>query len=450
MLPETRYALCGDAHIAYQVVGKGPLDLLELSNGTNISIDETNEEPHWERYVRRLASFSRLIRFDMRGVGLSDPLSPSEAPTLESTVDDALGVLEAAGAERVAVLGAGFGGAVGILMAATHPDRVQALVLVNSTARWLRDDDYPFGIPAEDVFQWAEAIQDTTGNFEMPEELNDAVLYAVSLASDQGFRQWWARASRRGAGPAAARALAELYNRVDVRSALTSVGAPTLVVHRREQILLPIGHAEYLADHLPNVTFVSVPGSDTLPFSGDIDELIDPMEEFLTGERPVRLPERVLATIMLSDIVGSTERVAELGDRRWRDLLVHHDAMVQRQIQRFRGRLIKHTGDGVLGTFDGPARAISCARSIVEGARQLGIMVRVGLHSGEVEVLDDDVGGIAVHIASRVSDLAGPGQILVSRTVNDLVAGSGIEFSDRGEHELKGVPGTWRLFAVGG
>jgi pimeloyl-ACP methyl ester carboxylesterase len=328
VLPETHYARVGDAHIAYQVIGQGPLDLLELSNGTNISIDETNEEPHWERYVHRLASFSRLIRFDMRGIGLSDPLSPSEAPTLESTVDSALAVLDAAGTARVAVLGPGFGGAVAVLLAATHPDRVQAVVLVNSTAKWLRDDEYPYGFRAEDISEWAAGVQDTTGNVEVPEELNDAVLYAPSLASDQEFRQWWSRASRRGAGPTAARALSELYNRIDVRSALGSVGAPTLVVHRREQLLLPFGHAQYLADHLPNGTLVSLPGSDTLPYSGDINELIEPIEEFLTGERPLSMPERVLVTVMFSDIVGSTEQLADLGDRRWRDLLARHDAMV--------------------------------------------------------------------------------------------------------------------------
>lgn len=448
MLPETHYARRGDAHIAYQVSGDSPLDLLELPNGTNISIDETPEEPHWERYVRRLASFSRLIRFDMRGVGLSDPLSPAESPTLESTVDDALAVLDAAGVESVALLGPGYGGAVGILMAATHPDRVKALVLVNSTARWTRTEDYPYGYRPEDITQWSEATRDTTGTHELPEELNDAVLFAPSLAPDPGFRQWWSRASRRGAGPATARALAELYNNLDVRAALSSVAVPTLVVHRRQQSMLPIGHAQYLADHLPDAHFVPLPGSDTLQYSGDIDQLLEPVEEFLTGERQASQPDRVLATIMFSDIVGSTEQVAELGDRRWHDVLVRHDAMVERQVERFHGRLVKHIGDGALATFDGPARAISCARSMVEGASQLGIKVRVGLHSGEVEVLEDDVAGIAVHIASRVADLAGSGEVLVSRTVGDLVAGSGIEFSDRGEHELKGVPGTWRVLQV--
>jgi pimeloyl-ACP methyl ester carboxylesterase/class 3 adenylate cyclase len=448
MSVQIRYARSGDAHIAYEVEGEAPLDLLELSNGTNISIDETEEEPHWERYVHRLASFSRLIRFDMRGVGLSDPLSPSEAPTLESMIEDALAVLDAAGAERVAVLGPGFGGAAGILLAATHPERVKALVLVNSTARWLQDDDYPHGFPAEAVAQWSEATIDTSGASELPEELNDAVLYAASLASDPAFRPWWSRASRRGASPAAARALSELYTRVDVRSALSSVSVPTLVVHRREQVLLPMGHARYLADHISGAELVTLPGADSLPFAGDIDELIDPIEQFLTGERQVNPANRVLATIMFTDIVGSTEQVAQLGDRRWDEVLTRHDSMVHRQIERFRGRLVKRTGDGVLLTFDGPARAISCAISIVAGARQLGIMLRVGVHSGEIEVRDGDIGGIAVHIASRVADAAEPGEVFVSRTVTELVAGSGIAFADRGVHSLRGVPGQWQLLAV--
>lgn len=442
------YAPSGDGFVAYQIEGNGPLDLLELSNGTNISIDETAEEPHWDRYVQRLASFSRLIRFDLRGVGLSDPLSPSEAPTLESTVRDALAVLDTAGADRVAVLGSGFGGAAGILLGATHPERVRALVLVNSTARWLMDDDYPFGFSAEDVAQWSKATIDPTGASVVPEELNDTVLYAASLAPDPSFRQWWTRASRRGASPAAARALSSLYTGVDVRSALSSISVPTLVMHRTEQVLLSIGHAQYLADHISGAKFVTLPGVDTLPFSGDIDELVDPIEEFLTGEhRPIPI-DRVLATIVFTDIVRSTEQLAELGDRRWHEVLVRHDAMLQRQVERFRGRLVKRTGDGAIITFDGPARAISCANSIVAGARQLGIVLRVGIHSGEIELLGDDIGGIAVHTAARVVDLAGPGEVLASRTVSDLVAGSGIEFEDRGVRSLRGVPGKWQLVAV--
>ncbi len=448
MSAETRYAQNGDVHLAFQVEGKGPLEVLELSNGTNISIDETSEEPHWERYVQRLTTFSRLIRFDLRGVGLSDPLSMSETPTLESTVDDALAVLDAAGATRVALFGPAFGGAVAMMLAATHPQLVSSLVLINSTARWLSDHDYPFGFDAEAVAQWSEATIDTTGTSTLPEQLNDAVIYAASLADDPGFRQWWARAARRGASPAAARALSRLYTHLDVRAVLPAISVPTLVVHRTDQFLLPISHARYLADHIRGAKLVTLPGRDSLPYSGDIEELIGPIEEFLTGERQVRSVDRVLATIMFSDIVGSTQQVAELGDRRWQEIVSRHDAMVQRQIERFRGKLIKQTGDGVLATFDAPARAISCASAIVAGGRQLGITLRVGLHSGEVGVVGADITGIAVHTASRVADLADPDEILVSRTVTDLVAGSGIKFEDRGTHALRGVPGDWQLFAA--
>ena len=449
--PATCYARTEDgAHIAYQVLGEGPLDILELSNGTNISIDETSEEPHWERYVSRLASFCRLIRSDMRGVGLSDPLAPSDEPTLESAVDDVLAVLDAAGADRVAVLGPALGGAIGLLLAATHPQRVRALILVNATARWIRGEDYPYGFTAEEVVQWTEAVTDVSGASEIPEELNDAVLYAKSLASDATFRQWWSRASKRGASPAAARALSRMYRQVDVRSLLPAVSVPTLVLHRSEQALLPAGHARFLADHIPGAKLVELPGTDTLPFSGDIDALLDPIEEFLTGRHRAATIDRVLATVMFIDIVGSTKQLAELGDRRWSELLQNHDSMVKRQVDRFRGRLIKRIGDGTLMTFDGPARAIACAGALVSGAQQLRIDLRAGLHTGEIQLLSDDIGGIAVNIAARVADAAGSGEVLVSRTVTDLVAGSGIDFEDRGERELKGVPGTWKLFAVRG
>jgi class 3 adenylate cyclase/esterase/lipase len=448
-VPAIAYARAEDgAHIAYQVLGHAPLDLLELSNGTNISIDETSEEPHWVRYVSRLASFSRLIRSDMRGVGLSDPRSPAEEPTLESAVRDVVAVLDTVGADRVAVLGPGLGGAIGLLLSATYPQRVRALVLVNATARWVRDDDYPYGYRAKDVARWTEAVTDATGASELPEQLNDAVLYAKSLASDTMFREWWSRAAKRGASPTAARAFARMYRHVDVRAILPAISVPTLILHRRDQAMLEMGHARYLADHIDGSTLVELPGVDTLPFAGDIDDLIDPIEEFLTGGHGTGSADRVLATVMFIDIVGSTSQLAELGDRRWHDLLRNHNSMVTRQVERFRGRLVKHIGDGTLMTFDGPARAIACAQSVVSGAQQLGIDLRAGLHTGEIELLDDDIGGIAVHIAARVVDLGGANEILVSRTVTDLVAGSGMEFEDRGEHVLKGVPGSWRLFAV--
>jgi class 3 adenylate cyclase len=447
--PAITYAQVEDgSYIAYQVLGDAQLDILDLPNGTNISIDETSEEPHWERYVTRLASFSRLIRTDMRGVGLSDPRSSSEEPTLESAVRDAVAVLDAAEADHVAVLGPGLGGAIGMLLAAMHPERVRALILVNTTARWIRGEDYPHGFPARIVTDWTDAVTDPSGASEVPEGQNDADLYAKSLATDATFLQWWSRASKRGASPAAARALARMYLHVDVRSILPAISVPTLILHRSNQFMLPMGHAQYLAEHIEGASLVELPGEDTLAFAGNIDELVDPIEEFLTGGHTTGPADRVLATVMFIDIVGSTRKLAEQGDRRWNDLLQNHNAMVQRQVERFRGRLVKRIGDGTLMTFDGPARAIACARSIVGGAQQLGVDLRAGLHTGEIELLDDDIGGIAVHIAARVVDQGGANEILVSRTVTDLVAGSDIEFEDRGEHELKGVPGSWRLFAV--
>lgn len=444
----TRYARSHDAHLAYQVEGAGDPPILELSNGTNLSIDETADEPHWERYVARLAALGCLVRFDLRGVGLSDPLPASHTVTLESTVEDALAVMDDAGIEQAVVVGSGFGGAVGVMLAAGHPERVRSLVLLNATARFLRDDDYPHGFPAEMVWQWSEAITDTTGTADVPEELNDAVLYAPSLADDPDFRRWWSRASQRGASPTAARALARLYNQTDVRAVLPHLSVPTLIVQRRDVFILPVGHARYLADHIPGAELVVVPGADALPFAGDLDDLLGPVEEFLTGERHRPDPERVLATVLFTDIVGSTDHVVELGDRRWRETLLRHDAMVQRQLERFRGRLVKRTGDGSLATFDGPARAIDAAAAMVAGARQLGLVLRTGVHCGEVELLGEDIGGIAVHIAARVAALAGPGEVLVSRTVRDLVAGSGIRFEARGTHLLRGVPGDWELYAA--
>ena len=447
--PTTSYARTEDgAHIAYQVLGSGPPDVLELSNGTNISIDETLEEPHWDRYISRLASFCRLIRSDLRGVGLSDPLSPTDQPTLESAVRDALAVLDTVGADRVVVLGPGFGGAIGLMLAATHPQRVSALVLVNATARWIRGDGYPHGFSAREIERWSEAVTDSSGEAQVPEEFNDAVLYAPSLAGNPPFRQWWSRASKRGASPAAARSLARMYNLIDVRPLLSAISVPTLVLHRRDQVLLPMGHAQYLADHIQGATLMELPGGDTLPFAGNTDELLNPIEDFLTGGHRTAPVDRVLATVVFIDIVGSTSRLAELGDRRWHEILQRHDSMVKRQIERFQGRRVKTIGDGMLMTFDGPARAIACASAVVAGAQQLGINLRAGLHCGEIELLGDDIGGIAVHMAARVADLASADEILVSRTVTDLVAGSGITFTARGEHELKGVPGTWQLFSV--
>jgi class 3 adenylate cyclase len=437
-IPEIRYARTADGvHIAFQVWGEGPLDLLEIST-TNISIDEVADEPHVLRYERRLASFSRLIRFDRHGVGFSDPVPSSGKLDMEREVDVALAVLDAAGSEEAVLLGSMSGAMVGLLCAAIHPGRVRSLVLANGFPRMSRAEDYPIGISTEYLAASADKVRDR------PEDFDDLPLLAPSLASDPEFRHWWSRAARRGAGPVLAHVRQTMTHEADVRSVLPIISVPTLILTR--EVFAPFGR--YMAERIPGAIFVELPGSDVMPYSGDADSLVDEIEEFVTGHRQRAHAERFLATVMFSDIVASTELAAQLGDRRWHELLQDHDDMSRRQVERFRGQFVKSTGDGILATFDGPARAVECASAIRARAQQLDLSVRLGLHTGEIERLPADVGGIAVHIAARVSAMAAPGQVLVSSTVKDLVVGSGIEFEDRGQHELKGVPGTWRLFAA--
>jgi class 3 adenylate cyclase len=440
---ETRYARSGDAHIAYQILGDGPLDLLYLSSGT-ISIDSIDEEPGFARFHRDLASFSRLIRMDLRGVGLSDPIDPSVPPSLEQWVGDALAVLDTAGSERAALCGADEGALVAMLTAATHPDRTAALILLNAYPRLLRDVDYPHGIPDELLARFTEEVvtdRHEEGSFA------DLEIFVPRVASDPRFRQWWQRAGNRGASPATALALALTRFQSDLRPVLPAIQVPTLVIHRKENRASLVEHGRYLAHHIPEARYVELPGDEHLPYVGDSETIVAEIEEFLTGMRRVEA-DRVLATILFCDIVHSTDLVSELGDRRWRGVLGSYYAMIRRQLERFAGREIKTIGDGLLATFDGPARAIRCAQAIRDGARQLGLEVRVGLHTGEVEIMGDDISGLAVHIGERVCASAGSGEVLASRTVVDLVAGSGISFDDRGEHELKGVPGRWQLHAV--
>jgi len=443
-VPDTRYARTIDgAHIAYQVTGDGPLDVIELSSGgLSLSIDATRDQPDWARFVERLASFSRLIRLDPRGVGLSDPLPTDSGLTLESRVADVLAVLDEAGADQACVLTATPGGYAAMLLAATHPGRVRALILIHALARVLWAPDYPWGAPTETF----DAILDR--HFEPGRAGDDVARVAPSKASDTAFRDWWDKAGRRGASPASARMQFLMLRDLDMRSVLPLIAAPTLVLQRSDNRFVVADHGRYLAEHIPHARYVELPGADHIPWLGDLDALVDEIEEFLTGSRRVPEPDRLLATVLFTDIVGSTELVAREGDRRWRNLVDAHHRVAREQIERHRGRLIKTTGDGILATFDGPGRAISCATALRHAVRGLGIEIRAGLHTGEVEVMGTDVAGIAVHIAARVSALAGPGEVLVSRTVTELVAGSGIEFEDRGEPELKGVPGTWRLFSV--
>jgi class 3 adenylate cyclase len=399
------------------------------------------------RFEERLASFSRLIRFDPRGIGLSDAPPPGVTPGIELVVDDILAVLDAVGSTRACLFAVGGGGLAALLTAAVHPGRVSSLALLNCYARLLRDEDYPCGIPQRILTSFLDSVLDV-GAAGDP-SMDDVQLLVPSLSGDPGFREWWARAGRRGASPAAARASLEMSFAGDVRSAVPLIDAPTLILHR-DPSLFSVGHAHYLAYHLANARLVVLPGGDHLPYGADSDTVIDEIEEFFTGVRGGAATDRVLTTVLFTDIVGSTERVARSGDRAWHELLDSHDAMTRSELRRFRGREVKTTGDGLLATFDGPARAIRCAQSICAGARRLGIEVRAGLHTGEVEVRGDDVGGIAVHLAQRVSSCADAGEVLVSRTVVDLVTGSGVAFDDRGVHELKGIEGTWGLFAVRG
>jgi len=438
------YAKSGDLYIRYEVTGDGPIDLLAFSNGSSVWVDR-DDEPHWSRFDRRLAAFSRLIRFEPSGVGLSDPLSSGEMPSFELWMQDAVAVLDAVGSPRAALFGVGPGGLVAMLLSATYPERVSALVLMHSWSRLIRDDDYPCGIPRHVVDRFVATVADPS---QSGGDLDDLALMAPSLASDPEFRSWWSTAGERSAGPRIARAMNTIGAVADIRTVLPLIQAPTLILYRAETGYIRPGHSQYLAERIGGAKLVEVAGEDYLPYVGDIGPVVDEIEEFLTGTRAAPNTDRILATILFTDIVDSTNRAAATGDRRWHELLDNHDRMTVRQIQRFGGRQVKTTGDGVLATFDGPARAIQCGVAIADGARQLGIDVRIGLHTGEVERRGDDIAGIAVHIASRVQSHAQPGEVWVSRTVTDLVAGSNLRFHDRGEHALKGVPGAWQLFVV--
>jgi class 3 adenylate cyclase len=431
--PKTSYARSEGARIAYQVVGEGPADLV-LMGGPASHLEVQWDEPATARCLERIASFARLVRFDRRGTGLSDP---TERPlTLEQQMDDLRAVMDAVGLERTALFGLTDAGLCS-LFAATYPDRVTALVLYGVA---------PAGadaIPPELAEQFLEIIEERWGEGAL------LPVYAPSRVGDRQFEEWWARYERSVASPGMARKLLELSLEQDLHSVLPAIRVPTLVLHCTNDSLVAVERGRALADAIPGARFLELPGGDNYVWAGEgADLVIEELEEFLTGRRRPREPDRVLATVVFTDIVGSTERAAAIGDRAWHDLLDRHNALVRRELDRFRGREVKNTGDGFLATFDGPARAVRCAEAIVQGAGELGLRVRAGLHAGECELLNGDVGGIAVHIGSRVGALASADEVLVSGTVKDLVVGSGLTFADRGAHELKGVPGEWRLHSL--
>ena len=438
MAGEVRYARSGELSLAYRIDGDGPIDLVVVPGFVS------HVEAIWDPLIRypleRLSGFCRVITFDKRGQGLSD--RTGEVYTLEEVVDDIAAVLDAAGSEQAVIMGLSEGGAQAALFAATHPERTRALVLWGSYVRLIRAPDFPQGLEEGTMRRAGALFSERWGG---PVALH---AFAPSVADDPRFKDWWARFLRAAASPGAVRALFETYEALDVRAALPAISAPTLILHRRGDLIAPLAIAQPFVDLIPNAKLVEFPGDDHFLPVGDSDAVIDEIEEFLTGRPGSRAPDRILATVLFTDIVSSTERAAALGDRRWRSLLEEHERLVREEVERHQGRPVKNLGDGFLATFDGPARGIRAACAIREAVGRLSVDVRAGLHAGECELMGEDIGGLAVHIGARVGALADTGEVLVSRTVKDLVIGSGFAFEDRGEHALKGVPGEWQLYAV--
>jgi class 3 adenylate cyclase len=443
MTPTTRYARSGDASIAYQVVGEGDIDVLLLP-GWVFLIEHVWDAAPARRYLERIGEFSRLIIYDRRGIGLSDLRQDDHSH--EDDIEDALAVLDAAGSSQAAIYTHGLGGPVGITLAAEHPERVKALVMYASVARNSWAPDYDWALKPEERAALAEHIAAERlegGDSELRRQ-------APSLADDPAMREWFARFGRLAASPGRARQQFIEAGEYDVRDMLPHVHVPTLVLHRPEEQVFDVRHSRYLAEHIEGARYIELPGQDSLEFAGDGDAIIEEVSEFLTGVRQPGLSARALLTVMFTDIVDSTRRASELGDQRWRDLLAQHDDAVRLEISRYEGREVKTTGDGFLVTFAGPpSPALRCAKAISAATAHLGVEVRIGLHTGECELTEDDVGGMAVHIASRVMGMAGPGEVLVSGAVAGTVVGGPFEFEDRGTHELKGVPGSWPVFALG-
>ncbi len=437
MHTRTQYAKSGDVHVAYQVFGEGAVDLVFVP-GFVSHIENYWDEPSFARWLRRLGNFSRVIMFDKRGTGLSDQVS--ELPGMDQRMDDVSAVMDAVGIERAAIFGISEGGSLATLFAASHPERSKALIIYGGFAQF--SDWIPTQEAMEILFQY---IDKSWGSGE------GWLKFAPTKEGDLAFQQWWGKFERLGASPGAVTTLMRMNSQIDITEILPSVNVPTLVIHRKDDLLVRVEAGRLLAERIPGAKYVELSGADHLPFVGEnSDRILDEMEHFLTGETSTPSVERVLATVVFTDIVGSTARAEALGDQAWGDLLDLHDKAVRKELERFRGNEVKWTGDGFLAAFDGPARAIQCALAIVSTVRALGIEVRAGIHTGEVDFVKNDLRGIAVHIASRVADLANGGEVVVSRTVKDLVAGSGIAFQDYGTHELKGVPDQWMLFRASG
>jgi class 3 adenylate cyclase len=440
--PRTRYASRGDLDIAYQVIGDGPVDLVVMP-GPFIPIDSIDAEPSMYRFYRRLSSFCRVIRFDHRGMGMSSRIGADKI-TPACWAEDAVAVMDAVGCESATILGSGFTAVSALFLASDRPERVSRLVLLNGAARALWAHDYEAGVrsrganPFTTVAMEPDAIEQ---GFDVLEML------APSVARDQAFRNWWDAAGNRAASPSMARRANQAIADADARDKLPLITSPTLVIHRADSSFVAVGHGRYLAENIEGARYVELPGTDSLYWVGDTTPVLAEIEEFVTGKRGGTDFERVLTTIVFTDIVGSTERAATLGDEHWRDLLDSHDTVVRRELMRYGGREVNTAGDGFVATFSSPSVALDCAEEIVDAVMALGIEVRVGIHAGEVEMRGHDVAGMAVHIGARVAALAGPSEVLVSSTVREIVTGSHRTFTDRGEHRLKGVPGTWCVYA---
>jgi len=443
MQPRTEYARSGDLHIAYQVVGDGPRDIVYVPGWVS-NVEMAWEEPTHARFLNRLASFSRLIVFDKRGTGLSDRVPNDKLPPLDERMDDLRAVMDAAKSPRAAVFGFSEGGNLSTLFAATYPERTLALILFGTFAKRSRSPDYPWAPTVEERQRLlAQVAQDWGRGMDLEQ-------YVPSKMNDPAFLSRLAAYFRSAASPGAAVALLRMNTEIDIRHVLPAIHVPALILHRTGDRSANIEEARWMASQIPEARFVELAGEDHMPWVGDQDAVLDEVQEFLTGVRPEREPDRVLATVLVTDIVASTRHAARLGDRAWSELLARHHALVRKELDGSRGREIDTAGDGFLATFDGPARAVSCARRIRDAMRGLGLEVRTGLHTGEIERVGDKVHGIAVHTAARIAAAAQPGEILVSSTVKDLVSGSGISFEDRGTHELKDVPRAWQLFAASG